>query len=114
MADRTSRPVQLPERADLPLEHLRTQVLTHTGRMPARQDEAVERLRVQVRPADRRGELLAPDELFVETPGLLRGAELPEEDPGQQPRGAGGPGPGALGGEDDVVTGVGEQPPGHG
>jgi hypothetical protein len=84
------------------------------GACPPGSSSPSKRGHVQVRPRDGGAELRCLGELFVEPLGFVLGAELPEEDAGQQPGVRSGSGPGMLGGEDDLVPGVGEQPPGHG
>lgn len=114
MTDGGHRALEPPEAGHEPLEVRAAQVLAHPLRVAAGEEQAI----VLVEPDERlpRQRLLKVgilEHLTIEGLGLGIGAELPEDDPGEEQRICCGRGPG-LGGEDHLDAGVREQPPGHG
>ena len=113
VADRPDGALQGPEGGDLRLQLRVVEVLAHSRRVAAGQEQAVEIGRLDLPPRERVAKCRVLGQLLIEEDRLRLGAELAEEDAVEQLRVALRSTPTALGREDDLVAAVGEQPPGH-
>ena len=113
MTDGADRPAERPVRGDLAAEQLTPQVLAHSRRVSAGQDQAVERVGLDVRPRDRRAELRVGLQLRVELLWFSGRAELPEDHAVEQPRVGGRRGATVLRRESNDMAGARQQPPRH-
>ena len=85
MTDGADRPAQRPVLGDLAAEQLASQVLTHAGCVSTRQDQPIELVGLDVRPRNRRAELLIGLHLCVESLWFGGRAELSEDHAVEQP-----------------------------